>query len=343
MQKITNIEIKNFKSIRHQKIEDCRRVNVFIGYPNVGKSNTLEALGLFSLTQLYNHNEDFTLRSICRYNHLSDLNFDKNVKNGVHIGINNIYEVYFEKSDPDYDFKLRIDSLNKGRMPLFTIEADESTNLNLISPSEMLDTENDIIYKIKYYTFDKNTEYNKSKYLSLSIPYGDNLFDIFQGNGDLRKEIAGLFEEYNLTLFLDGEEIKFLKYFSEGTGISFGYHLIADTLKRLIFYKTAIHTNKDSVLLFEEPEAHMFPPYISKFTSDIMNDEKDNQFFITTHSPFVLNDFMEQLDKSELSIYLVDIKNGETIVRKMSDDEMHEAYQFGYDFFLNLKNFTRAD
>ena len=43
---IDNIEIKNFKSIRHQKIEGCKKVNVFIGYPNVGKSNILEAISL---------------------------------------------------------------------------------------------------------------------------------------------------------------------------------------------------------------------------------------------------------------------------------------------------------
>jgi AAA15 family ATPase/GTPase len=52
MEHIKTIEIKNFKSIRHQKIEDCRRVNVFIGYPNVGKSNILEALGLYSILSL---------------------------------------------------------------------------------------------------------------------------------------------------------------------------------------------------------------------------------------------------------------------------------------------------
>src|SRR6185436_19575159 len=35
--------------IRHQRIEDCRRVNVFIGYPNTGKSKILEALSLFEI------------------------------------------------------------------------------------------------------------------------------------------------------------------------------------------------------------------------------------------------------------------------------------------------------
>src|ERR1700722_7753006 len=49
---IDHIEITNFKSIRHQKIEGCKRINVFIGYPNVGKSNILEAMSLFSLPYL---------------------------------------------------------------------------------------------------------------------------------------------------------------------------------------------------------------------------------------------------------------------------------------------------
>ena len=41
------LEIKNFKSIRELKL-DCKRINIFIGEPNTGKSNILESLGLFS-------------------------------------------------------------------------------------------------------------------------------------------------------------------------------------------------------------------------------------------------------------------------------------------------------
>ncbi len=44
---IKNLKIKNFKSIRNLEI-DCARVNVFIGEPNTGKSNILEALGMYS-------------------------------------------------------------------------------------------------------------------------------------------------------------------------------------------------------------------------------------------------------------------------------------------------------
>ncbi|RLF84116.1 hypothetical protein DRN48_06315, partial [Thermococci archaeon] len=44
---IKTLTIKNFKSIKSLKL-DCKRVNVFIGKPNVGKSNILEAIGILS-------------------------------------------------------------------------------------------------------------------------------------------------------------------------------------------------------------------------------------------------------------------------------------------------------
>lgn len=44
---IQTLKIKNFKSIKSMKL-DCKRINLFIGQPNVGKSNILEAIGLLS-------------------------------------------------------------------------------------------------------------------------------------------------------------------------------------------------------------------------------------------------------------------------------------------------------
>jgi AAA15 family ATPase/GTPase len=46
---IKHAHITNFKSIRDLRLEDCQRINLFIGYPNVGKSNLIEALSLFSV------------------------------------------------------------------------------------------------------------------------------------------------------------------------------------------------------------------------------------------------------------------------------------------------------
>lgn len=41
---IQNIQIKNFKSAKNVRFEDCKRINLLIGKPNVGKSNLLESL-----------------------------------------------------------------------------------------------------------------------------------------------------------------------------------------------------------------------------------------------------------------------------------------------------------
>ena len=55
------------------------------------------------------------------------------------------------------------------------------------------------------------------------------------------------------------------------------YNSTADTLQRIIFFKTAITSNTDSVILFEEPEAHSFPPFMSHITQEMIY-KKDNQF-----------------------------------------------------------------
>ena len=46
---IKNIHIENFKSAKNVELTDCKRINLLIGKPNVGKSNLLEALSLFCL------------------------------------------------------------------------------------------------------------------------------------------------------------------------------------------------------------------------------------------------------------------------------------------------------
>lgn len=57
---------------------ESRRVNIFIGEPNTGKSNLLEALGIFSL----NSNN---YQRILRYRNIYDLFFDNEVSEPISI------------------------------------------------------------------------------------------------------------------------------------------------------------------------------------------------------------------------------------------------------------------
>lgn len=343
MQKIDNIEIKNFKSVRLQKIEGCNRVNVFIGYPNVGKSNILEAIGLFCSLQ-HNH-EYFRFNDLCRVRHFSELFFNKDYREATNVIINDkllLELIVIQSNDLIVRISTTVDHAgNQDKDKIFSAEVN-NRDFNYKNPIVTSESNyNHIVGSILKYEFKSDGIINQQRPLALAIPFGANLLDILQRDSNLRREIASIFDSYDLKLFIDGEEIKFLKYLSDGTGVSIPYHQVADTLKRLIFYKAAIKSNKNSILLFEEPEAHMFPPYISKFTSDVMHDENNNQYFIATHSPFVLNDFMEDMDKDELSIYAVGLKEGETRIRRLTDEEITEVYQYGIDLFFNLEDYLK--
>lgn len=74
------IEIQNFKSIKHLKM-DCSRVNVLVGGPNTGKSNILEALSL--LGACYSQEHKRFLSDFIRYEKLSNLFYDQNRKNPI--------------------------------------------------------------------------------------------------------------------------------------------------------------------------------------------------------------------------------------------------------------------
>jgi hypothetical protein len=179
---------------------------------------------------------------------------------------------------------------------------------------------------------------------SLDFPFGENLLNIIQTNSKLNKECRGLFKEYNLQLLFDKRTKSMMIAKRTQNDVdeipaifTMPYGSVADTLQRIIFYKTAIASNTNSVLLFEEPEAHSFPPYIVHITQEMIRST-NNQFFITTHSPFVLDDLMLNARK-ELAVYVVHWMNGETVTTRLTDAQLEEVYQYGVDLFTNIENY----
>jgi AAA15 family ATPase/GTPase len=81
---ITNLSISNFKSVRELDIE-CRKINLFIGEPNTGKSNILEALGLLSWSSCI---FGCSLTDYVRFHTTPDIFFDRLLDNVINISIN---------------------------------------------------------------------------------------------------------------------------------------------------------------------------------------------------------------------------------------------------------------
>lgn len=78
---IQKVSIRHFKSIRQLDFS-CKRVNLFIGEPNTGKSNLLAALGLFS-TRYVKRMGDFV-----RMKDMTNLFFDNNTTERIEVKLN---------------------------------------------------------------------------------------------------------------------------------------------------------------------------------------------------------------------------------------------------------------
>src|SRR5271169_3280437 len=98
---ISHLKIEHFKSIESLDI-DCNQINIFIGEPNTGKSNILEALALFTFVdQSFNSHSE--LSWYIRFKDLSNLFTD---------GILD-HNVYLEISRQEINKQLALDDLTK--------------------------------------------------------------------------------------------------------------------------------------------------------------------------------------------------------------------------------------
>lgn len=322
---IEYIDIQNFKSIKSRKIEGCKRINLFIGRPNVGKSNILEALSMFSLPYL-RENTSKKLSNLVRVEHESELFYNGNIENDARI-ITNI-----GKCEMGYNSKegllVNVDFYNDS----YFLKVDSNLNVKNNSKHEWFEP------PIKRYVYKPDVKYKKAHAQYLIPPFGSNLLSIIENYEELKSQVIKFFKDYGLDIAFDkaSQTIKIIQQ-KNGNLFLIPYNSIADTLQRIIFYKAAIASNDDSILLFEEPEAHSFPPYMTHLTQEMIY-KKDCQFFVATHSPFILNDLLENAI-DDLAVFIVQYRNKSTYLRKMDRDELHEIFQNGVDLFTNSESF----
>jgi hypothetical protein len=198
----------------------------------------------------------------------------------------------------------------------------------------------------KPYSFNKSIAIDEVGYdMYLMPPHGSNIIEVIQTHPALRKEIARMFERYGqkLQLRVDERKLEVIKD-QDGMIYSYPYSSVADTLQRIIFYLAAIESNDDAVLLFEEPEAHSFPVYVARLGRRIA-ESRNNQFFIDTHSPYLVTEILERMlpdaeQAGELAIFAAYYDDHQTKLHQLSDDEVRSIREDGIDVFYNLKRFT---
>ncbi len=323
MNQFREINIKNYKSVNDVTLRDCRRYNILIGKPNVGKSNILEALALFQSPYFSGWKLD--INNVLRIDYVSALFYLGDVSNPIEVTTDTHSLEITYRNQKNLDISLK------------SVDGKTTTRLRSMTPEEELSG-----YPIvRTYNYTHICDHDDEVELPFLCPVtASNLSEIIKKSPKLYDFVSELLSQDALSLIFDAGKQEYAVMKTEGGNRSMMLPLkaLADSLLRLIYYKAAIVSNKDAVLVMEEPEAHTYPPYISRIVQDIIAS-KDNQFFIATHSPYVVNEFLQE--NADVAIYIIDAEEGKTKVTRLSDDELSEVYEYGIDLFFNTDSFTR--
>ncbi|MVM41792.1 AAA family ATPase [Spirosoma sp. HMF3257] len=368
------VEIKNFKSIKDLRL-DCKRVNVFIGKPNVGKSNILEGLGLLGLNY---SNSDLFGKDFFRYKSISNLFFDDEITSDIVVSsdkinavlkYNSTFKTYYAIVGTGFWFEKVEKTLQEkevvlNRNILKNEEAYSYIMMSVFAGSQMVKNNNEYenvkVFRfailnngkqfpglfnnntygpVKRYEYKKIIKYDEVGENYLLPPYGRNLFNVIDHDEEIRKDLAEVFRPNGLTLVLSKKDRKFsVQKQIDGYVYDYPYSNIADTFQRYAFYLAAIESNTNSVIVLEEPEVHSFPPYTQELTYRMIYSE-ENQFFVTTHSPYLLQTLIENLTDDQLNVFITYYENYETKVRALTSEELREVMDFGIDIFYNLEKY----
>lgn len=320
---IKTLEVKNFKSIKDLRL-DCRKVNVFIGKPNTGKSNILESIGIFSFPYASG-----SLRSLVRFESMIDLFYDHDLAEKIQIIADDMFcQIHYENlkffgqakkaNEPSQLFGFEFDYTGRGSPSFSQI------------PS---------LIPFKFYRFGVQIEFPRREPGSLLPPGGENLLQTLLVNKALRKFVSDILIEYGLRIVLKPLENKIeVQKQVEDIVFDFPYSLVSDTLQRIVFHLTAIETNRDATIIFEEPEAHAFPFY-TKFLAERIALDRTNQYFISTHNPYFLLSILEKTPQTDIGIFITYLEGYQTKVKSLTVEDFREILDMDCSVFFNLDKF----
>ncbi len=321
---LPKLKIENFKSIENLELE-CGRINIFIGKPNSGKSNILEAIGLLSNCFYFQPQ----LKTFIRLENMSNLYHDLDLGKNIRV----------KYDDRSLEIKYR-DGLFYGRageIELFKYSHDGSGNLHYLPLTEFS--------PFKFYRFAAKEIFHRMDSEFLYPPSGDNLLSVILTHKELRSLVSEIFREFGYHIALKPREnkIEIQKKMEEDIFVSFPYYLASETLQRTIFHIIAIESNKDSVIIFEEPEAHAFPYYTKFLAERISLDNRRNTFFISTHNPYFLLSILEKSSEKDVAVFVTYMKNYKTMTKRLSRDEIKNILEMESDVFFNLDQFLEGN
>jgi len=335
---IQTLSIERFKSIKSLSIP-CRKVNVFIGAPDTGKTNILEAL--YFLSRLgWGWPLDTSLRL------RAELGFDPL-----------FYRQFF---DQPFQISLQlVDPPAAHHAQQLTVKAaivgGPDRRLQIATPSygspevgfggsyhmPALDW-----IRFYSYTTSEHWQYNSGHHRGtkeITTPHAYNLLYIARHNARvyefLKDTVAGL----NWKLRFDQAQRTFrLSEVRQDEILDYNLDLLSDSLKRQFFYGAILHSSENVTLVFDEPDVFAFPPYPTAL-GEMIGADRSNQFFLTTHNPYFLAGIVGKTSVDNLALFVCyRDKEGSTGAKLLSQEDTAKVVELGASVFFNLEDFFES-
>jgi len=324
---IKKLTIKRFKSIRDLSIS-CKRVNLFIGEPDTGKTNILEAL-----------------------NFLSRLGWNWPIDRTFRVHGNTGFNELFHRQFFDRPIEIRLDGFH-----LRASVAGQDRHLDLqCSPNGQrftlgfnMKVHLPELSWIRFYSYTSSAEWQYSTEgpeadKIVVTPNGPNLLYLAQHHGKANEFLKEVVSELDWKVNFDPTSKRFnLSEIREDEILNYGLELLSDSLKRYFFYGVILLTSTKATLVFDEPDVFAFPPY-PKLLAEIIARNRSNQFFLTTHNPYFLAALAEKTPGVDLNIFIC-YRGGEsgTQVRLLTRKEVSGLIEQGAAVFFNLKDYAKS-
>lgn len=301
--------IKNFRAFKSLELKNFKKVNIFVGEPNTGKTSILEALSLFLAK-----NPQMLISLLDERNMLGDsacfegLFFDYNIDDAIILHSNSI----FLKISPDFENKSLVVSNQTNSIDISNY-TDFLNNLKFIftqQDKEIFSNEirfdkvelNKIRYNVTNVTQDlmlvlksvefisnlKNREYFDKFIHNLSIIIADTA-----KNKELQQKIKIFAQNIDELKFTGGNKILVQqKHLQHAVDL----RLLGQGFQTYIFILIAILSGKKYILI-DEIENGLHFENIDLLLKSILESPKDAQFFITTHDEEILKRLAKKLEE----------------------------------------------
>jgi len=191
--------------------------------------------------------------------------------------------------------------------------------------------------KFMFYRF-KLIQYNVEEGKVLLPPHGKNLVWILKHNEKIRETLKDILKQYGLKLLLTEGGVRIILREYDGIIEDVSYNMLSDGLQRIIFYTAAILSNENSVILLEEPEAHIFPSFTHELADMIISNDS-NQYIITTHNPYFLIKLVEKCKRDDINVIVTQMNEGVTTAKVLTEEDLQKILEYDIDIFFNISKF----